>query len=159
MWIVGVDIAPGTYRSDGTDRCLWQRLTGFGGFSDESNGWGGGGDGPRTVTIAATDAGFSSFAGCGTWSPAPTSGPQATTFGPGAWIVGVDIAPGTYRSSSDRISCGWTRLSGFDGAYFTSRIEGGFGDVRPTVVIEASDAGFASDAGCGTWTLESAVQP
>lgn len=97
-WIVGIDIAPGLYRSSSNTECGRWRLGGFGGTSDEASG-GRISVGTHTINVAASDAGFRSLSGCGTWTVAPTSGPQVTTFAIGEWIVGVDIAPGTYRSN------------------------------------------------------------
>ena len=108
VWVVGVDIAPGTYRSSGGGPfCYWQRLSGFGGSSSERivNEIVFYGE-IQTVTIMADDAGFSAAPECGTWSPAPTRGPKAAGFGPGVWVVGVDIAPGRYRSSGGE-GCFW----------------------------------------------------
>lgn len=62
VWIVGTDIQPGRYTSDGGAACVWQRLSGFGGTSDESLEVGFTG----TAEILATDRGFSS-SHCGTW--------------------------------------------------------------------------------------------
>lgn len=62
---MGVDIAPGTYRSEGGDQCYWERQRSFsGGFdaiisNDNPRG-------PAIVTIAATDAGFKT-SDCGAW--------------------------------------------------------------------------------------------
>ena len=36
VWIVGLDIEAGTYAADGGVACVWQRLSGFGGTSDDS---------------------------------------------------------------------------------------------------------------------------
>lgn len=64
-WRVGEDIDAGSYRTQGGDFCYWERLSGFSGeFGDIiTNGIP---TGPSTITIAASDAGFSSQ-GCGTW--------------------------------------------------------------------------------------------
>ena len=64
--IVGVDIAAGTYRTDGSDSCYWKRLSGFGGTMDDiiANDLP---TGPAVVTISASDAAFSSEH-CGTWT-------------------------------------------------------------------------------------------
>ena len=66
VYIVGVDILPGTYRNAGTASCYWARLSGFSGSLDDiianSNV-----DGPAVVTIQATDTGFESTR-CGTWA-------------------------------------------------------------------------------------------
>jgi hypothetical protein len=68
-YIVGTDISPGTWRSDGAGSlCYWSRMSGFTGSLGEiianSNA-----SGPVVITIAATDKGFRS-ARCGTWSRA-----------------------------------------------------------------------------------------
>lgn len=64
-YIVGVDILPGTYRSEGNDFCYWARLSGFGGTLDDIivNDIR---DGSAIVTIDVSDAGFTS-SGCNTW--------------------------------------------------------------------------------------------
>lgn len=72
----GVDLVPGTYRSQGGDSCYWERLRGFGGQTADiiANG---AGILPQTVTIAPTDAGFRSQ-GCAPWS-LMTDGATTTT--------------------------------------------------------------------------------
>ena len=61
----GGHIAPGTYRSNSTGPCYWERLRGFSGTEADviDNNL----VGAPTVTIAATDRGFLSD-GCGTWT-------------------------------------------------------------------------------------------
>ncbi len=65
-FIVNKDIAPGTWRSSSSGSCYWERLRGFGGTLHDiianDNTTGG-----AVVTIAASDAGFSSSR-CGTWT-------------------------------------------------------------------------------------------
>lgn len=63
---VGVDIRPGTYRSQGSNACYWERLRGLGGTVDDiiANG---AGTGPQLVQIAPTDVGFKTQ-GCPTWT-------------------------------------------------------------------------------------------
>ena len=63
--IVGTDISPGTYRSQGGTGCYWYRLAGFAGLSSDfiDSGYAT----VPTVTIAATDKGFTSE-NCGTWT-------------------------------------------------------------------------------------------
>lgn len=79
----------------------------------------------------------------------PPPPPPKTTFGEGIWLVGRDIAPGTYRATGVRL-CYWERLSG---------LGGGFGDIiandnitsgQAIVAISPYDKAFSSNR-CGTW--------
>jgi hypothetical protein len=70
MWIIGAQITPGTYRADNsTQGCYWQRVSNFTGAGDAviANQFVTS-PGVQLVTIAATDAGFSATAECGTWT-------------------------------------------------------------------------------------------
>lgn len=74
-------------------------------------------------------------------------------FGDGVWLVGADIAPGTYRSlvpASSR-NCYWARLSGaagdFDDILANSNVDSG---AQALVTIADGDVAFET-AGCGTW--------
>ena len=64
-WRVGVDIQPGTYRTEGANSCYWERLSGFtgslGDIITNANP-----DGPAIVTILPSDVGFMTD-GCGVW--------------------------------------------------------------------------------------------
>ena len=110
-WRVGVDIAPGTYLTAGTDGCYWQRSSGLSGKLDEilAN------DNPQgqaVVTILPSDVGFTSQQ-CGTWALADTLKPvqPSTQIDDGTWRVGIDIAPGTYLTAGTD-GCYWQRSSG-----------------------------------------------
>ena len=109
----------------------------------------GGTSAPGIVTIEPTDVGFHSE-GCGTWtkdlSAITTS---KTSFGAGAYIVGTDIEPGTYRNSGGN-NCYYERLRGFNGGMNAIIANGGSNN--PSIVtIAPTDAGFQSQS-CGTWT-------
>ena len=150
--MVGSGITAGLYRSlnpvDGS--CYWERLSGFGGTIDEiiANDLGGG---PRIVAIAASDKGFNSDR-CGTWTEvvgAITPSPTAD-FGDGEYLVGTEIAPGTWQSTGPSTdSCYWARLSGFGGT-FAELIANDIGPNPRVVAIAATDVGFLSNR-CGTW--------
>jgi hypothetical protein len=63
-YLVGTDLRPGRYLSDGGANCQWARLAGPAGVRRvlvEGNG-----TGRTTVTIRETDTGFRT-AGCGAW--------------------------------------------------------------------------------------------
>jgi hypothetical protein len=68
-YIVNTDILPGTYRSSGASDCYWARLRGFTGVFEDYIDLRFG-DSPATVTIAASDVGFTSRT-CGTWTLQP----------------------------------------------------------------------------------------
>lgn len=75
---------------------------------------------------------------------------RATTFGDGTYLVGTDIAPGTYRADNSSGSCYWERLSG---------VSGEFDDIiandnpNGQTIVEIADSDFAFTAArCGTWT-------
>jgi hypothetical protein len=70
MWITGAQVAPGTYRAENAIQgCYWQRLSNFTGALDATIGSAiVTSPGVQFVTIAATDAGFSTNVECGTWT-------------------------------------------------------------------------------------------
>ena len=67
-YVVGTEVAPGTYHTAGAadGNCYWERLSGLSGTFDDiianDNT-----DGPTTVTISATDKAFKTE-GCESWS-------------------------------------------------------------------------------------------
>src|SRR5262245_4997647 len=68
----------------------------------------------RPVTIKPSDRGFETN-GCGTWtSDLRRITKSRTRFGAGTYLVGVDIAPGTYVAKAGS-SCYWERLRAFTG--------------------------------------------
>lgn len=146
--VVGEELAPGTYRTTkASPGCYWARLSGFSGemnelLANENE------SGPAIVTIGKADKGFESQR-CGLWVPglsAITESPTAP-FGDGTYVVGTDIAPGTWRADSPD-DCYWARLRGFSGG-MRDLIANENG--RGIVTIAASDKGFRSER-CGTWT-------
>ncbi len=142
-WVVGKQIAPGTYQTNGGDGCYWERdknLSGSGLPIANDNT-----SGHAVVTILATDAGFKT-ASCGTWTPLPTAGPDVSTFGDGIWAVGVNIAPGTY-SAPGGANCYWEREADFGGGLPLAN-DNPSGPV--TVTVLSTDRGFKTQ-GCGTW--------
>jgi hypothetical protein len=145
---VGTDITSGTYRTRlPAAGCYWERLRGFSGSlndiiaNDYSSGY-------HVVTIKSTDKGFRSRY-CGKWSSNLSRVTSSmTSFGQGTFIVGVDMKPGTYRSSQGA-SCYWARLSAFTGT-LSAIIANHYGS-RDYVTIKSTDKGFQSQR-CGTWT-------
>jgi hypothetical protein len=149
--IVPDEVPPGTYRMrTASAGCYFERLSGLGGTFGEiiSNG---NPAGPEIVTVLPTDKAFNSTR-CAPWSvdlSAITTNPAAD-FGAGTFQVGVDIAPGTWRSSGGT-SCYWQRMSGFTHAGISEIIANDNAGASTLVSIAASDKGFSSSR-CGTWT-------
>lgn len=149
---VGKDISAGTYRapkvSGGFAGCYWARLKNF---SGSLNGIlaNGNESAPALVTIKPSDRGFET-SGCGTWtSDLRRITKSRTRFGAGTYLVGVDVAPGTYVARAGS-SCYWARLRGFAGD-LSAIIANANPRGRTVVTISRSDKGFSS-AGCGTWS-------
>jgi hypothetical protein len=145
---VGTDIQPGTYRTrEGSPNCYYERLKDFtGGMNSilaNANT-----SAPAIITIKPTDAGFNSQ-GCGTWTKDLSAITESkTAFGAGAYILGTDIEPGTYRNSGGN-NCYYERLKDFTGG-MNSIIANGNTNNPTIVTIAPSDAGFQSQ-NCGTW--------
>jgi hypothetical protein len=85
--------------------------------------------------------------------PPPADPPGlATTLGEGKFVVGTDIAPGTYRTTgpSGHLDCYWGRLTRTsDGT--GSIIANNLGPGPATVTIDNSDGAFQT-RWCNTWT-------
>jgi len=149
-YIVGEDIEPGRYRAAAVGPlCYWERLSGFSGefkdiiANDIPTG--------RTVVdILPADAGFHS-SDCGPWTSdlSPVTSSPLSPFGDGTYIVGVDIAPGTW-SAPGGPTCYWERLSGFSGD-FAELLANDLPPGNAVVTISADDAGFSTH-GCGEWS-------
>lgn len=171
QWIVGDEIPPGRYFTDPEPYCRWQRRSGFSignvaaqaAFvpfeSPPDHDFIAGRElrfdsGQEIVDIQASDAAFRTNAECGEWRTEPPDAGLRERIPPGTWLVGSQIAPGTYRANAGYL-CLWGRLSGF-GAAQQDIVDEGLVELREgaelTVTIEASDAGFFSDGDCGTWT-------
>ena len=158
-YIVGDEVVPGRYRArEPSAECYWARLGDFSGKHGE------GGDyfitrrsGPTSVVdIAPGDGGFYSR-GCGTWSddlsPITTPGEP---FPDGTYLVGVDIAPGRYRTATAPEHCLWLRLYDFAGVYGAYEGLHAIAIGRLAIVdIALTDVGFTS-RGCGTWSPDPA---
>ncbi len=69
--------------------------------------------------------------------------------GDGVYLVGEEVAPGTYRAQSPGEYCYWERLSGLSGS-FDDLISNGLGPADAAVTVSASDVAFSTE-GCGTW--------
>jgi hypothetical protein len=153
---VGPDIAAGRYFADPVSGCYWERQSGFSGdLSDVlANNFLGFDQPQEIVDILSTDAGFEADAECGDWFTTQRQGAQ-NGIPPGRWLVGSQLAPGTYRVNAND-GCYWERLSDFTGelgAIVANDFVSAGG--QQLVTIAAGDVGFYSDQDCGTWSTSS----
>ncbi len=79
---------------------------------------------------------------------APPPEPAAAIPDDGTWLVGTDVKPGTYRSSSDG-DCYWARLKNTSGDFEAILANGNGGN--QVVTIKKSDKAFESTR-CAPWT-------
>jgi hypothetical protein len=79
---------------------------------------------------------------------APPPGPKAAIAEDGTWLVGSDIQPGTYRSSTDP-DCYWARLKDTTGAFEAIITNGNGGN--QIVTVKPTDKAFESTR-CAPWT-------
>ena len=100
-WLVDRDIEPGLYRTEGEISYL-ARLSGLTGefgdiLANEASP-----EGPMLIEIKATDVAFQTQ-GDAVWTLVDESYQPdiAISFGPGWWLVGLDIEPGLYRTEGD----------------------------------------------------------
>lgn len=151
--LVGTDITARRYYSDPRSGCFWERLSGLGGTLAEviTNQFIGFDSRQEIVAIQQSDLAFKTDADCGDWFTSARHGPQ-TDIQPGRWLVGNQIAPGTYRAMASA-GCFWERLRNFSGE-LSGTIANDFvaGGGSQLVSIDPSDLGFSSDDDCGTWT-------
>ena len=156
IWIVGVDIQPGLYRSLDAEPgrlCYYRRLDANGAeISTLGDNFSSRGNGPQYVEVAPGDASLET-SGCEMWVAAPpdqSALPAGPTLPDGMWRVGVDIAPGTY-SAGGSATCEWQRLSNARHDV-TSVIESGLiaaGQFK-LVTVSANDSFFWT-RGCEPW--------
>lgn len=88
-------------------------------------------------------------------SPPTTAGPKTSFSGDGTYLVGKDIAPGTYRTAGPKQSgalglCYWERDSDLSGN-FSAVIANDNLKGPGVVTIAATDKGFKT-SGCQEWT-------
>ena len=102
-----------------------------------------------TVTIAPTDYEVE-FSDCGTWEYVENETPvlRADAAAPkesGFFTVGIEIAPGQWRSTGTGDGCYWARLDGNQ-----EILDNHFGNAGGTVTVFPSDYEIQFDD-CGVW--------
>lgn len=159
-YVVGTDIAPGRYYADPSIGCSFTRLLTLSRPPSEGPPWNGYSfsfdAGQWIVDIADTDREFQTNSACGTWVTTPVKGLQ-DDITPGIWLVGPQIAPGTYETNITQ-GCHWERLASFDRTGLSALIDGDIilaTRLSVSVTILPTDAGFLSTPPCGRWRRSS----
>jgi hypothetical protein len=143
MWFVGAEAKPGIYRT--TEKsCYYSILSGFQGRIDDIVVNGSTGENGGILEILAGDKALSSRCA---WTLISvdvirTASTSATKIGSGQWIVGGEIAPGIYRTTT--ASCYYSRLSGFRGDIDDIIANGSTSANGGIVEISATDLSFSS---------------
>jgi len=153
-YLVNSEIAPGLWRStSGNTGCYWERDKDLnhnlnsilGNYFGLSGG---------LIDIQSTDV-IIEFNGCGTWTyiqntPKVLQPNAYNPHGDGAYMVGVDIAPGTWRTQSGTSSCYWERDRDATGA-LSDIINNDFGVGGGFITIASTDLQLQIQ-GCGSTT-------
>ena len=145
FYLVGIDIMPGRWETTGSNSdCFWARTDVAGDTLDNHFGQAGG-----TITVHETDFQVE-FNNCGivvyVENREPTLSPDAEApKDSGFYTVGVEIAPGLWRSTGDGDSCYVARLDENQ-----DPIDNNFGNAGITVNIQPTDYEVEFND-CGTW--------
>lgn len=148
--VVGDDLQPGLLTADAEDgTCSWSRvITVDQGRSSQGLA---NGSGPRPVVEVKPTDHVLLVNGCGPWRPYVPPATPATTMGDGDWLVGADVTPGRYRTSSTHPDCFWERNRDFTGDPGT-HLENNGGDGR--TVVDLADGERFTAYRCGTWVRD-----
>ena len=142
-------VFPGTYRAErATPECYWDRRGSFSGSEGVVLGTRTSDD-RQVVTIRPGDTTFRT-SGCAPFTNDlfPITQSLTGAFGDGTWIVGLDIAPGTWTAPGG-VDCIWERVGDFSGSPDALKATDSGVD-NPVVDISAGDGGFVT-SDCGTW--------
>lgn len=145
VYLVGVDIMPGRWETTGSSEyCHWQRTSAEGATLDTHYGASGG-----TITVQATDYVIQLFS-CGDLiyveNRVPELAPDAyDPKGDGFYTVGIEIAPGRWRSTGSGDGCYYS----LNDAYQDIN-ENHFGESGITITVQPTDYEVEFDE-CGTW--------
>ncbi|AZM89483.1 hypothetical protein [Streptomyces sp. W1SF4] len=153
----GSDLQPGTYRTTGNKGlgCYWERAKDASGevesiiANDNVTG-------TSYVTIEAGDKLFKSN-GCNDWETidpkAVSDAPKTEAAGDGGMFkVGLDLAPGTYKSSgpaAGSAGCYWERAK--NASHDVDSIAANDNPTGPAVVTVSAQDGYFKTTGCATW--------
>ncbi|AJE41063.1 hypothetical protein [Streptomyces nodosus] len=157
-YVVGKDIQPGTYKTTGnSDGCYWERAKDASGefesilANDNVTG-------TSYVTVKASDKLFKTN-DCKGWETVegkPSGAPDTRKIGGDAGMlrVGVDIAPGTYKSAGNKDDgCYWERTK--DALHSLESIAANDNVTGTAVVTVAAGDAYFKTTGCKDWTKSS----
>ena len=141
-------VRPGDYRTQyAQPGCHWERIKSFSGDAEQVAA-SMTADSRQIVTLKDGDT-FRTV-GCAPWTSDiyPVSRTLDTTFGDGAWVVGMDIRAAGWTAPGGE-NCHWARVSDFSGDPEAIK---GVGDnaINPVVIVDPFDRGFVA-SGCGVW--------
>ena len=102
VWLVGTQITPGTYHASGGAGCYWERLRHFqfqGQTSVIANSFSAGSK-AQSVTIVASDVGFSTDANCGTWTAASPADQRPAAAMPEQSLADIELNRVLYEQTA-----------------------------------------------------------
>jgi hypothetical protein len=110
VYVVGVDVQPGTYVSSNSGYCSWYRLSGLSGDAHDIIASDNTASGKMYATISPSDKAFKTYS-CATWqlvsqSPAAASAPAAASY-PSPSAPSSTTGP-NFRTQSGRVLCAVT---------------------------------------------------
>ena len=143
LWFVGAEVKPGIYRTTAKG-CYYSLLSGFQGGIDDIIVNGSSGDNGGILEIVSSDKAISSRCD---WTLISvdvirTATTTSTKIESGQWIVGGEIAAGTYRTTT--AGCYYSRLRGFRGNINDIIANGSTPANGGIVEISATDLSFSS---------------
>ena len=143
IWFVGGEIKAGIYRTTSSG-CYYSRLSGFKGDIDDIIVNGSTAANGGVIEILSTDKAFSSRCAWTliTVDALRSATTTSTKFASGQWIVGGEITPGTYRTTTS--GCYYSRLSGFKGDIDDIITNGSTAANGGIIQIEPTDLSFVS---------------
>jgi hypothetical protein len=153
-FVVGVDIAPGTYMGVPNQLCTWSR------YSDSAATMvvGTGQSTRPIVTISQSDGAFSTTCDGWTVATSPNNGPLMS-FGDGTYRIGndVDLTPGVYQAMGNAAldnSCTWSTWSDLSGSPDSLIASSSGNDPTPTLALDGA-VQVVTVYNCGSWQPQS----
>ncbi len=144
--LVGTDISPATYVAEFDEGICFVTITKNGELERNPTFIN-----RAIITITDQDTQVET-SGCGEWHPRPSTRPRTlpAEFGPGAYQVGVDIAPGIYTADQNDGRCLWFTLDDFTHHPNPDQVLNWWKVGQPVVQLTKEDNAIYSIR-CGSW--------